>query len=314
MYLFLDTNIWLSLYSMSSDDIEQFEKLQKHKDIGVQLIITEQVVDEVHRNRDGKVKEALDKFKELSIVFPNIVKEMDEYEQFKEEYAHLVTEQKKLQKKVNEAVNNRQTRADKAISYFFKHDIVKVSGEIVDKAVLRYKKGNPPGKNDSYGDAINWECLLEFVPEGEDLYLVTADKDYCSALDNKLLNHFLEREWKKQKRSNVFFYSSLTAFFRDNIEEIKLITENKKNELIEELYLSGNFNMTHDIISDLSMFPEWDSNQIERLCEAAMENGQVKLILHDNDVYRFYRKLLRDNSCDNQELVEIVLDLLDGKS
>ena len=55
-YLFLDSNIWLSLYHFSSDDLEQFAKLKdllKSKDII--LMIPRQVHDEVWRNRDNKL-------------------------------------------------------------------------------------------------------------------------------------------------------------------------------------------------------------------------------------------------------------------
>jgi hypothetical protein len=66
--------------------------------------------------------------------------------------------------------------------------------------------GNPPGKKGSLGDAINWEALLENVPDGEDLYLIADDRDYFSVLDENKPREFLIREWKEKRESDVFFY------------------------------------------------------------------------------------------------------------
>ena len=35
-----------------------------------------------------------------------------------------------------------------------------------------FRRRNPPGKDNKYGDAINWECLLYNVPNEEDLYFI----------------------------------------------------------------------------------------------------------------------------------------------
>ena len=43
------------------------------------------------------------------------------------------------------------------------------------RAVMRTRLGNPPGKSESVGDAMNWETLLIAVPEGTELYLVSED-------------------------------------------------------------------------------------------------------------------------------------------
>jgi hypothetical protein len=51
--------------------------------------------------------------------------------------------------------------------------------------------GNPPGKQGSLGDAINWEALLAEVPDGEDLYLIADDRDYLSVLNENKPKEFL---------------------------------------------------------------------------------------------------------------------------
>ena len=63
-------------------------------------------------------------------------------------------------------------------------EFISSSEELVNRAIVRFNTGNPPGKDRKYGDAINWETLLESVPCGEDLFFISADKDYASILKN----------------------------------------------------------------------------------------------------------------------------------
>lgn len=52
--LFMDAQIWLSLYSFSSNDLKQFSKLKDciaNKEVNI--IITDQIIDEVNRNREN---------------------------------------------------------------------------------------------------------------------------------------------------------------------------------------------------------------------------------------------------------------------
>ena len=60
--LFIDANIWLSLFHFSNDDLEQFSKLRDLIGAGIVLYIPEQISHEVYRNRENKLKDALEKF------------------------------------------------------------------------------------------------------------------------------------------------------------------------------------------------------------------------------------------------------------
>ena len=57
--LFLDSNIWLSLYHFSGDDLEQFSKLKELNGTILKIYIPEQTRNEVQRNRDAKIKDAM---------------------------------------------------------------------------------------------------------------------------------------------------------------------------------------------------------------------------------------------------------------
>ena len=47
---------------------------------------------------------------------------------------------------------------------FVKNDLEALN-DTVNKGKLRYDIENPTGKKNSYGDAMNWECLLENIPD-----------------------------------------------------------------------------------------------------------------------------------------------------
>jgi hypothetical protein len=74
-----------------------------------------------------------------------------------------------------------------------------VTDEIYARGLRRHSLRDPPGKKDSYGDQINWECLLDKVPNGKDLHVMAKDgvrAFYTAllALDSKDLSPKLEYE------------------------------------------------------------------------------------------------------------------------
>ena len=296
--LFLDSNIWLSLYTFSNDDLEQFEKLENLLDKDIKLFIPEQVCDEVMRNRENKYKEAISSF-ELNVTkFPAFCKGYPEYKTISEQYKSLKNDFSKWKNKIDDDLNKRHLPADLVINRFFEEKRIIPSKCFSDKAELRYKLGNPPGKNNSFGDAVNWECLLSNVPDNEDLYFIGIDKDYRSAVDNKRFNSFLEDEWNKKKHSHIIFYSELTGFLKEHISEVKLKESEEIMDLIKALNESSSFAATHAIISSLKKYTFCNNEEIEQLCQAADSNNQVSWIFQDSDVYFFY-KSLRSNIKEN---------------
>lgn len=61
-YVFIDTNVWLSLYHFTNDDLSQFEKLKDMLGESINLIIPQQVYNEIIRNREAKIIDALKSF------------------------------------------------------------------------------------------------------------------------------------------------------------------------------------------------------------------------------------------------------------
>ena len=68
VHLFIDTNIFLSFYAYTNDDIEELKKLTKLITTNqLRLYLTEQVKDEFYRNRETKLKESLKTFQAPSV-------------------------------------------------------------------------------------------------------------------------------------------------------------------------------------------------------------------------------------------------------
>lgn len=296
--LFVDSNIWLSIFHYSSDGVEQLKVLKDLVDSEeIKLFLPEQVYEEVTRNRENKLKETLEKFKEFDFKFPAFVKTYPEYEEFNSKYKELKGLHDKWLLHIKSDISNQNTPADEAINNFFNSiPLIPCRKDLIERAKLRMDSGNPPGKNNSYGDAINWECLLDSVPDEENLYVISNDKDYRSVLDEKKIDYYLEQEWETKKNANVLYYQSIANFIKDNFGSIELVTERKKNNLIIELEESRCFATTHRIIRELSEYSTWSPEQIDKLAFIACTNRQVGWILGDLDIYAFFSKIIDSNS------------------
>ena len=290
--LFIDANIWLSLYHFSNDDLEQFSKLKELLGTDIRLYIPKQICNEVQRNRDAKIKDALGKFESFSFNFPAFSKNYDEYIEFSKKFNELKKEHRDWLKKVKDDIKNQTLSADVVIQEFFDSvEIIDCDSNMIQLAEIRYKAGNPPGKDNKYGDAINWECLLQNVPDQQDLYFVSADRDYASVIDDNSFNLFLQKEWQEKKTSKIIFFKSLVSFLKEHFEDIKLQTEQEKDDLIQSLFVSASFATTHALIKSLKNYSDWNEQQKDDLFEACVNNNQVNWILEDTDVYEFYLSL-----------------------
>ena len=63
MYLFIDTNVYLSFYHYSKDDLDELHKLSALVERNeIQLLLPQQVIDEFWRNHESKLHDAISKF------------------------------------------------------------------------------------------------------------------------------------------------------------------------------------------------------------------------------------------------------------
>jgi len=307
MNLFIDTNIYLTFYHYSSDDLEELKKLAVAIKSGeITLYSTQQIKDEFTRNRESKIADALKRFGEqkLGTQFPQICKEYEEYKGLREAIKRYDEHKEKIVQKLLSDVETKRLGADKIISELFKkannfeHD-----GKILEAARTRMQRGNPPGKDGSLGDAVNWETLLKKMPK-EELFFITDDKDYMSQVNDARLAEFLSDEWVALKTTKIFLYRKLSEFFRDKFPKIRLASEMEKELAILELARSGNFQRTHSAIAKLSKFTDFTNDELNAIVEAAISNRQVYRVAEDADVKVFMQGLIvgRENSIDPEKL------------
>ena len=309
-HLFIDTNVWLSLFHFSKNDLKNFSNLRNFIGKDVILYLTEQVHDEIKRNRENKIKDALESFKNFDLKFPNIVKGYNEYEKLKIQLDRLKECHKKFLVKLDQEILEEKTPTDKIIREFFENvPVIARTDDVVKKAKLRYSIGNPPGKDNKYGDAINWELLLKHVPVNKDLYLISEDKDYVSVLDNNVIMPFLQKEWNEKKNAKVFFFRNLSDFFGKYYKVLQ--TESEKNDLINGLSISNSFAMTHSLIDSLRKYSDFTEQQKNLLFQIANENTQVKWILTDEVISEFYRALLPKTSGKDTNDIKVIREILE---
>lgn len=295
-YVFIDSNIWLSLYHFTDADLAEFEKLKKYINNGsLKIICTSQVYEEIQRNRENKLQDSLKAFCLKEPNYPVFVKGYASYDEIRNKIKEVQNSLNQLNNQINDDLLNVNLPADRTINELLNLIGITSSDEYIDSAYRRFLKGNPPGKNNSYGDAINWEALLYNVPINTPLYLISNDKDYQSALDKNRINSYLLNEWRFKKQADIYFYNNLVGFLKDHAKDIVLSEAQEKKELIDALKNSNSYSNTHAIIAALNKFNEWTIEEIEDLCQSLLDNSQVRDIRFDPDVSYFYTQLLGDD-------------------
>lgn len=306
MNLFIDTNVFLAFYHFSSDDLEELRKLVALlKRNEIQLHVPQQVQDEFRRNREVKIADAMKRLREAKfrISFPQFAKAYAPYQALRVLLQKADKAHSELIETLTQDALATELQADEVIESLFKlAKTVEVTDKILMSARRRSDRGNPPGKRDSLGDAINWESLLSTVPAKEQLVFVSDDGDYASALDDGMFNQYLSAEWREAKDGEVIFFRSLSPFFKKHYPEITLASEVEKDLLIRDLANSGSFARTHSLVARLSNYSEFTDSQAVAIANATLSNNQVRLISGDPDVRRFLRYVLSDRRIDSQLL------------
>lgn len=297
MNVFVDTNVLLDFFRLSQADLEELRKLTKlaeHKRIT--WLVSTFLVDEFTRNREAVIHHAITQFSNTLVRLnrPNLVRSYSECTQLEQIQDTCRTLVDVLKLKVTNDARARETKADVVINELFSSsDIRPVSKDIVDSGMRRGNLCQPPGKKDSYGDAIHWEWLLHTVPKGEDLFIVSGDGDFSSPLEECALSEYLRDEWSRKKQSTCTLFCSLTAFLKQHFPDIRLADEVGRLLAIEKFEKSPNFATTHNAIKQLSRFDDFSKDELTRLINAFSTNAQISWILGDADVKEFADKVVR---------------------
>lgn len=223
MHLFIDTNVFLNYYRHTADDTKALDQLCKHVEAGdIALHLPLQVRDEWIRNRERGLHESNESFRR--VVPPGLPRHLDGLDstsKYLEAVTALMTARDQLMIEANSKALQFDLAVDKSLNRVFSSATLYADDNAVfEMAKSRADKGNPPGKRDSYGDQYNWETLLQKVPD-EDLYVVSKDSDFASALAKPDKNgaisahDFLRREWSDRKnKKNLYVFQTIATLLK----------------------------------------------------------------------------------------------------
>lgn len=111
------------------------------------------------------------------------------------------------------------------------------------------------------------------------------------------------------------FNEKLEEFYYNNLKEVqdseKDISEEQqlKEQLINKLEESSSFAATHTIIAEMNYLQQWSAEEVERICEIASSNDQVRYVIGDADISEFLKKIIRKaNAADpySREISKII--------
>lgn len=297
LHAFVDTNVFLSLYAYTDDNIEELKKvLQLIKSKELKLYITTVVNQEFYRNRDRKIFESLGNLERFStsLSIPRFVEHHEEAKQVRALLKQVQTARVTLVDKAKAEIIEQKLAADQLFLELREVAKVITVTEKVDKAArLRLERGNPPGKEGSLGDRLNWEVLLATVPDGSDLHVVSRDKDFASPLGPDVPNSYLSGEWAVTKKAKLHLYAGLKPFVKAHFPDIELASDIEKKLAIKALVESGSWSQTHSAIAQLSPFSaDITADEAKEIFLALVQNPEIHIISSDSDVEAFYQGLL----------------------
>src|SRR5437868_15201362 len=245
--VFIDANVFLSFYSYSNDDLDKLRHIKSLIQQGlIALVEPKQVFDEIARNRQAKIMEAITEFsrEKLSVKLPILMRDFPDATGFYTACHEAEKRRKLLVKTAHEQASNNQLLADKVIEEILAvSKKIEITEQIYLTALRRNKVGNPPGKGTTIGDEINWEALLHHCADQTDLHIISSDGDYRSALDKTRPKEFLTQEWTERKNAKLFLHTELGPFLANLDPTIQLVSESKKTKAIAQLLDSGSFSM-----------------------------------------------------------------------
>ena len=141
------------------------------------------------------------------------------------------------------------------------------------------------------GDAVNWELLIDALPDGEDIHVISEDGDFYSAIHEEAPLPFLVAEWSERKSGRLLVYRTLSAFMREHFDGVAFSFDKQKEAYIDSLAQSGSFATTHGLIAQLENYGYFSAREVVRILEAAVQNDQFGLIVSDADIVEFLRRV-----------------------
>lgn len=146
------------------------------------------------------------------------------------------------------------------------------------------------------------------MPCGEDLYIISEDGDFFSQLYKESVSPFLEQEWHEKKNSTLHVYRELPKFMGEHFDGVAFSFDKDKEALIDNLADARSFSETHGIIASLETYSYFSLKEVDRILQAALNNGQFGAIVTDRDVSDFLNRVAipRRAEIDRAEYIDIL--------
>ena len=249
--VFIDTNIYLNFYRLSSQSLSSLSLLQDLiKKEKIELILPKQVKDEFYREKEvvaNQFSEKLKQIKKVEIKEPLFLKSYPKVKKLKGVVHKLNVIAEDIIKEYKRRITNSKSKINKNLNTLFSKALEpEENNDILNRAYFRTLRGNPPRKNNkSFGDAIIWETILS-ADYKDDLFIVSYDGDFASEVYKTKINEFLYQEWQQKTKKNLKLYTNLGEFINDFTRK-KII----KKEIIEQ-EKSSNFQSIQNIYPIIS--------------------------------------------------------------
>lgn len=242
MKLYIDTNIYLSSISLTSD-IESLEKIKKLIIDGkVDLILPSQTKKEYLKHCKNKIKDAKKSLKSKTNPFllPKELKskKRDRYTKDEKAIAEKIDilnlDFEKFIEKRKVDLGKHLLDVEKLIKDLFSlATLFEDNDDIVLKAIVRQARDLPPKKdNMKFGDAIIWETLKSYI-RTDSISVVSSDLDFSEPEKkgkSAKINKILKDEWKKHTKKEIVLYPLLGHFVNTLEKENPISTETIKKE------------------------------------------------------------------------------------
>lgn len=329
-YIFIDTNLLRKLFVSSKFADDTLPILKSLSEAGYTLLMPQQVVDEIERNRFddwvGKINEnKITKLKKDLSYLENI--DANQHKSVAKLRLSLEKEIKKLEKEREQQITQLTSSRGKASITLNKlikiSKIIDDSEEIASATHMRFLKGNPPydrepnGKN---GDRYIWESLLYFFRRSKlkkvELYFFTTNtNDWCVQVDSEgksfKIHPFLEKEFKKSIKGAILWSNEfkdlpdISAQDRRAFQEKEdvlshdLTTKQVEDKIVALLKYSNTWDETDNIIRKVKPHVEnFSKITIIEILKAAHENaivsfGPYNQVTDASQAFGFFARLFK---------------------
>lgn len=152
-------------------------------------------------------------------------------------------------------------------------------------------------------DTLDKTKVYKMLNDNRIKYFAPADYSEDSELD-KLVKAIIDRTAANEILENVYNDCKEELSNSNPVMQDEKIRQNKLN-LIMSLEGSSNFATTHAVIKKLAKVAKWEAKDCEMLIDVALENTQVRYILNDNDVKKFYHKILEELGKETEKTKEL---------